>query len=289
MKYIFIEKGSKIMLNKMFEYLKKPKLYAESSAKFWDDEHISKGLMEAHLNSSLEAASRKHDFIDSSVNWINKVTPHESYKKVLDLGCGPGLYTQRLAKRGYLVTGIDFSKRSIEYAKQKAQEKHIDVEYIYRNYLDIDYEGEFDLVILIYCDFAALSHKKRKILLNKIYCAMKSGGKFIFDVFTPKNYEGKTENNTWYLNDGSGFWKAETYLCMESHYIYENKIMLDQYVIIDKQENVDVYRMWNHYYTKDTIVLELKKAGFKKSEIYSDVSGKPYDEESKTMCIIVEK
>lgn len=34
---------------------------------------------------------------------------------------------------------------------------------------------------------------------------MKRGGKFIFDVFTPKNYEGKGESNPWYLNEGSGF------------------------------------------------------------------------------------
>lgn len=288
-KYIFIEKGTGIMLNKIFEYLKRPKLYEESSAKFWDDEHISKRMMEAHLNPSLEAASRRHDFIDSSVNWINEIAPCGSYKKILDLGCGPGLYTQRLAERGYLVTGIDFSRRSIEYAKQKAEEKHIDIEYIYKNYLEIDYEDEFDLVTLIYCDFAALSHKQREILLDKIYHAMKKGAKFIFDVFTPKNYEGKTESNTWHLNDGSGFWKDDTYICIESYYIYENKIMLNQYVVIDKQENVEVYRIWNHCYTKDTIIYELKKAGFEKFEIYSDVSGKPYDEESKTMCIIVEK
>lgn len=277
------------MLNKIFKYLKKPELYAESSAEFWNDEYISKKLLEAHLDPNLEGASRRHYFINSSVDWISQIAPYESYKKVLDLGCGPGLYAQRLAERGYLVIGMDFSKRSIEYAKQKAEEKHTSIEYIYKNYLEIDYEGEFDLVTLIYCDFAVLPHKQRELLLNKIYCAMKNGGKFIFDVFTPKNYEGKPESNIWYLNDGGGFWKAETYLCMESHYIYENKIMLDQYVVINKEENVSVYRMWNHCYTEDTIIYELKKAGFEKIQIYSDVSGKPYNEESKTMCIIVEK
>ena len=112
---------------------------------------------------------------------------------------------------------------------------------------------------------------------------------FIFDVFTPKSYEGKSESNIWYLSDADGFWQAETYLGMQSYYIYENKVTLDQYVIVDKDDNVNVYRMWNQCYTKDTIIHELKSAGFEKIQIYSDVTGKLYNEESKTMCIVVEK
>ena len=277
------------MLNKLFTYLRKPKLYEASSKEFWNDEYISKKLMEAHLDPNFEGASRNHDFINRSVDWISQVAPVASYTKVLDLGCGPGLYTRRLAERGYLATGIDFSKRSIAYAKQKAHEKHLSIEYIYKNYLEIDYENEFDLVVLIYCDFAVLSYTQRALLLKKIYDAMKNDGKFIFDVFTPKSYEGKSESNIWYLSDAGGFWQDETYLGMQSYYIYENKVTLDQYVIVDKDENVNVYRMWNQCYTEDTIIHELKSAGFEKIQIYSDVTGKLYNEESKTMCIVVEK
>lgn len=277
------------MMNKIFEYLKKPEVYAESTSKFWADEHISKYMLEAHLNPNWEAASRKHDFIDSSVEWIVKVAPNETYKKILDLGCGPGLYAERFAEKGYLVTGIDFSKRSIEYAKQQSREKSLGIEYIYKNYLDIEYKEEFDLITLIYCDFGVLSHKSREILLKKIYDAMKFGGKFIVDVFTPKNYEGKGESDTWYLNEGEGFWSSKTHLCIQSHYIYEDDIRLNQYTIINEDGEANAYRVWDHYYTKHTIVEELKNAEFKNIEVFSDVSGNFYDEESKTMCIVVEK
>lgn len=277
------------MLDKIFQYLKKPDLYAESTAKFWDDEHISKGMLKAHLDPALEAASRKHCFIDSSVEWISELVPCKNYKKLLDLGCGPGLYAERLAEKGYLLTAIDFSKRSIEYAKRKAKEKGYNIEYIYKNYLEIEYRDEFDLITLIYCDFGALSHVQREMLLKKIYAALKSGGKFIFDVFTPKNYERKTESYTWHLNEGSGFWAPDTHICIEAHYIYEGDIRLNQYVVIDKEGKINAYRMWDYYYTKDTITEELKKVGFRKIQVFSDVTGKPYDTESKTMCIVVEK
>lgn len=277
------------MIKKVFEYSARPELYAESSSKFWDDEHISKGMLEAHINPEWDAASRNHSFIDKSVEWISEAAPSESYKRVLDLGCGPGMYTERLFKKGYSVTGVDFSKRSIEYAKQMAEEKGYNIEYIYKNYLEIDFNNEFDLILLIYCDFGALSAKQREILLTKIYKTMKPGGKFIFDVFTPKNYEGKVENNKWYINEGSGFWNCHTYMCLESYYIYENNTRLQQYVLIDKDDKVEVFRLWDHYYTKAAIIDELNKAGFYNIKIYSDASGEQYYEESKTMCIVVEK
>ena len=155
------------MLKDLFTYLEKPAVYTKSTCTFWDDEHISKGLLEAHLNPGLEAASRQHDFMDQSVEWISKIAPSSGYANLLDLGCGPGLYAERLAKKGYHITGIDFSKRSIHYARNKAAESGQDIRYIYQNYLDLDYDHEFDLVTLIYCDFAVLSDLDRASLLKR--------------------------------------------------------------------------------------------------------------------------
>jgi SAM-dependent methyltransferase len=277
------------MISKLFKYLERPEVYAESSAKFWDDEHISKEMLKCHLNPTLEAASRKHAFIDKSVEWIQSIASPETNKKILDIGCGPGMYTQRLFSKGYSVTGIDFSKRSIDYAKEQANLQKSDIEYIYKNYLEIDYADEFDVILLIYCDFAVLSHNQRKSLLEKVYSAMREGGKFIFDVFTPKNFENDKESSHWYVHQGSGFWRPDTHLCLEGHYIYEDNIRLSQFVILDQEEKVEVIRVWERCYTKEMIIDELEKVGFKNIKVYSDVSGKEYHEESKTMCIVTEK
>ena len=277
------------MLNKLMSYLKKPELYAASSSKFWDDEHISKSMLAAHLDPDWEAASRKHAFIDQSVVWINEIAPSKKYPNLLDLGCGPGLYAEQFYEKGYEVTAIDLSPRSISYGEQIAKENGHKIHYLCQNYLEIEYFQEFDLITLIYCDFSALSHNQRKTLLEKIYAALKSGGKFIFDVFTTKNYEGKRESQSWYLNQGSGFWKDDTHLCLEAHYIYEDEIRLDQHIVIDRDDHINVYRIWDRSYTKDLIKEELEKAGFEKIQFFSDVSGKPYEENSKTMCIVVEK
>jgi len=94
------------MLSKLSNYLVKPELYAPGTGIFWDDDHISKGLLEAHLSPDWDAATRNHEFVDKSVNWIASIANPEKYNKLLDLGCGPGLYAERFHKAGYSVTGI---------------------------------------------------------------------------------------------------------------------------------------------------------------------------------------
>lgn len=183
------------MFNELKKYTTKPKLYAPSTNNFWDDEHISKGMLEAHLNPNWHAATRKPEFLDKSVNWISKIAPSSQYKFLLDLGCGPGLYAERFNSARYSVTGVDFSKRSIAYTKEQTLLNKSNIEYHYQNYLTIDYIEQFDVITLIYCDYPALSITDRLILLRKVYQALRPNGKFIFDVFTP--LMRKDESRSW--------------------------------------------------------------------------------------------
>ena len=109
---------------------KKPELYEQSTAKFWDDEHISNEMLKAHLDPTWDAASRNHSFIAKSVDWITQLAPPLQYRKLLDLGCGPGLYADNFCKNGYEVTGIDYSHRSIDYARSTALKKNSDITYL---------------------------------------------------------------------------------------------------------------------------------------------------------------
>lgn len=64
----------KIMNRKVIDFLKDlPLPYADSDDAFWDDEHISKHMLAAHLNPDCENASRKQNEIVNSVNWITDV------------------------------------------------------------------------------------------------------------------------------------------------------------------------------------------------------------------------
>ena len=276
------------MFDKLSSYAVKPELYAPSTANFWDDEHISKGLLTAHLNPDWDAATRNHTFLEKSVAWITEIAPPLPYKQLLDLGCGPGLYAERFYNEGYSVVGVDFSKRSIAYAKEVSSQNKSNIQYHYQNYLHIDFTEQFDLITLIYCDYAPLSKSNRQLLLNLVYRALKPTGKFIFDVFTPKMR--KPESHSWYYSQDSGFWHESPHLCLESVYQYddEDKTELRQ-TIVCTEEAINCYNIWDHFFTKESLLSEIQPIGFSNCEFYGDVAGAEFSVASETICCVLTK
>jgi SAM-dependent methyltransferase len=276
------------MFNELKKYTTKPKLYAPSTNKFWDGEHISKGMLEAHLNPNWDAATRKPEFLDKSVNWISQIAPPSQYKFLLDLGCGPGLYAERFSSAGYSVTGVDFSKRSIAYAKEQTLLNKSNIEYCYQNYLTIDYIEQFDVITLIYCDYPALSITDRLILLRKVYQALRPNGKFIFDVFTP--FMRKDESRSWQYCEEGGFLSEKPYICLESVYQYddEDNTELRQSIVIT-EETINCYNIWDHFFTKEALLSEIQTAGFNAFEFYGDIAGKEFSDTGETICGVFTK
>ena len=109
----------------LLKYLgKRPEIYEVTGLKFWDDQHISKGMLTAHLNPELESATRKYDFIEKSVSWIEKLANGGTGKKLLDLGCGPGIYAELFAKKGFDVTGSAVKADAIKEANKYCESKN---------------------------------------------------------------------------------------------------------------------------------------------------------------------
>lgn len=271
------------MFDKLLHLLQKPVLWQRSAEPFWDDEHISKGMLEAHLNPEWDAASRKHSTIDCSVKWLSGVILSQG--KILDLGCGPGLYTKRLSDIGYSMTGMDFSRRSIEYAKSH----DVKTEYIYKNYLELDCTDIFDAVLLIYGDYAALTPDERRMLIPKVYQALKPGGLFILDVFTEKQFEKKVDKTSWTFCNNGGFWSAKPHICLDATYLFENNtVAVDQHIVVTN-DGTNEYLIWDTAYTVQRLTDEVSPFGFKVSGVFDDVCGNPYTGEAETLCFVLER
>lgn len=276
------------MIQQLSGFLGKPQLYASGTGEFWDDAHISKGMLKAHLDPQEDGATRKHEFLDRSVQWISKIAPPAQYKYLLDLGCGPGLYAQRFHEAGYSVIGVDFSRRSIAYAKEQAIQQNRDIEYHYQNYLTIDYENQFDVVTLIYCDYAVLPKGDRLLLLNKIYKALRQNGKFIVDVFTPSMR--KKESRTWQFYEKGGFWCDKPHICLESVYQYDDEDATElRQCIVLTDGSIDCYNIWDHFFSKEKLLLEIQTAGFNSFEFYGDAAGKQLTDDGETICGVFTK
>ena len=276
-------------LQQLMAVAQKPAAFSKSTAPLWDDEYISAWMLRAHLDPDEDGASRKLAFVEASADWLAGYAKLTSGSSVLDLGCGPGLYTERLARRGCAVTGIDFSRRSVDYAKTQAGKAGLEINYIYDNYLTATFPNQQDLVIMIYCDFGVLAAAEAQLLLAKVYTALKPGGYFIFDVFTPERYRGKELQQKWSVKEG-GFWRPGPHICLYQEFDYPaEQVFLDQYIIMEPDEQLAVYRNWNHYYTPVAITAVAEQARFQVKEFFGDVAGKAFGEGTETLGVVLQK
>jgi SAM-dependent methyltransferase len=257
-----------------------------TAKELWTDPHIAKEMLKFHLDNDTELASRNSGFIDRSVEWIVQHFRISEGTRICDLGCGPGLYASRLAGKGAKVTGVDFSQNSLQYARTKAAEAGLEIEYIHADYLEHIPSEPFDLLMLIYCDFCALGPRQRNSLLDKMKSVLAPKGKLLFDVCSTQLYDETEESREKEKYPEGGFWTSEPHYVFLSVFKYpEERLLLHKHTIIQQGKTKDIYN-WVQCYTVDSIRAELESAGFEVAEFFSNVGGEPWVGSSKEIAVV---
>jgi cyclopropane fatty-acyl-phospholipid synthase-like methyltransferase len=278
----------------MFEELEKinarPRPFEFYTASdLWTDEHTSEQMLAYHLNENVDLSSRNAKFIDRSVEWICSAFNVSAGTKIADFGCGPGLYATRLAQRQADVTGIDFSKRSIQYAQQVAAAEGLSIHYVNQDYLEFETDDRFDLIVMIMCDFCALSPAQRKKMLSKFNTMLEPGGSVLLDVYSLKAFEQRQEASTYEVNQLDGFWSSNKYYGFLSTLKYEQeKVVLDKYTIVEAARTRTVYN-WLQYFSQEALEREFAEGGFEIAEVYADVAGSQFDAEAGEFAVAARK
>lgn len=260
-----------------------------TASDLWTDEHTSAQMLSCHLNEAIDLSSRNAPFINRSVEWIASRFNIGKDTKIADFGCGPGLYATSLAKRQANVTGIDFSRRSIEYAREVAASEQLNINYVTQNYLDFETEDRFDLVLMIMCDFCALSPTQRRGILSKFFKILKPGGSVILDVYSLAALDQRVEATTYEVNLLNGFWSPNKYYGFLNTFKYdEEKVVLDKYTIVESDRTRAVFN-WLQYFAPEELEREFVEGGFSIEALYSDVAGTPYDRNSGEFAVIAKR
>lgn len=114
-------------------------------------------------------------------------------KRVLDMGCGTGNLTVKLARKGFDMIGLDASADMLSFAMEKMKK----VEWICQNMAEADIGEEVDAVI---STLDSINHLESPAEIKScIKCAaksLKSGGAFVFDVNTLYKHREILANNT---------------------------------------------------------------------------------------------
>jgi SAM-dependent methyltransferase len=277
------------LLGFLTDVAQRPPVFGEYTVdRLWQDEHISQRMLELHLDEDIELASRPHAFIERSVSWMRSRFQIGMKTVVFDYGCGPGLYTSRLARMGANVTGIDFSKRSIDYATEYAAEHGFDVSYVRDDYLHWETTRQADLITLIFCDLCALSPERRHVLFDKFRRHLKPGGHILLDVCSLASFESKKEQATCGLNLLDGFFSTNDYFGFQNTFKYDREqVSLDKYTIVEHR-GVGRFYNWLQHYGSRELTAELTESGFAVEDVYSNVAGDAYQEDSPVLAVVAQ-
>lgn len=282
------------MGEKMFEELEKinsrPKPFEFYTASdLWTDEYTSKQMLSFHLNEKIDLSSRNTAFIDRSVKWIVSHFNIGIGTKIADFGCGPGLYTTKLAKMSADVTGIDFSKRSIQYAQEVANREGFSIHYENQNYLEFETAIRFHLILMIMCDFCALSLPQRKKMLTKFHKILEPGGFILLDVYSLNAFEQREETALYEANLLNGFWSPNKYYGFLNTFKYDGeKVVLDKYTLIEATRTRVVYN-WLQFFSPETLEKEFVECGFTVNKFYADVAGTAFNSQTNEFAVVAKK
>jgi len=119
-----------------------------------------------------------HDINPLRLNWINSQV-NLAGKSVLDVGCGGGILTESMAKRGAIVTGIDLGNEVLEVAKLHKLESKLDITYHCKSAEDFAklHPAQFDVITCL----ELLEHVPNpKSIINACYELAKPGAKLFF-------------------------------------------------------------------------------------------------------------
>ena len=277
---------------KLFEWLRgvntPPEPFSQyTTIELWNDKHISEHMLAAHLDGTSDLASRNMDFIQRSSEWMKSYFHIAASTRVLDFGCGPGLYTTQWARMGADVTGIDASTRSIAYATTSATEANLPITYVCGNYLEESFEKRYDLITMIFCDYCALSPVQRQRLHMKWRAILQPGGRILFDVHSLRYFNSISEakNFDYYLN---GFWSPSPHFVFQNVYRYDSEqLLLTQFTVVEVDRTRTFYN-WLQCYSIETLFEELGKAGFKVKESFGNVAGNPLTPDANEIAIVAE-
>lgn len=252
-----------------------PMPWSEGEKIPWDDPDFSQRMLREHLSQAHDAASRRFEIIDAQVDWIHHHVLGGQPKRVLDLGCGPGLYVERLARLGHACVGIDFSPASINYAKAQAKAAGLNCQYFHEDIRKADFGNGYDLVSSIYGEINVFRPEEAKAILVKSYEALAPGGYLLLE---PHTFEIVVEMGkqpaSWYSAE-KGLFAGEPHLCLqENSWDDASKVAIQRFFIIDAATgDLTCHSSSTQAYTNEEYRALLIGCGFDEVSFFDSIGG----------------
>ncbi len=246
----------------------------------WWKTIFDKDYMDIYSASlSDERTANEVDCIEEFLN----ITPR---LKVIDIACGFGRHSVELAKRGYDVLGIDYSKYMIELAdKTKSSARLENLIFETGDMRRFKSDSKFDVALLVFSSFGYFSDEENQATLENTRNLLKTDGKLLIDLRNYLDVERDAKENGEKVNES-------TYKVNKTHGDASETIILDttkRQTITDIQSDSGSNLHFELvHYSKEQIVNMLESVGFSVVSIIGDYDMKQFSVESKRLIISAE-
>ena len=234
----------------------------------WDEPGFSERILASHLSQDHDWASRRKEIIHSHVHWIAGRLP-VSPAAILDLGCGPGLYTRELAALGHACVGVDISPASIRYAKEQAKDGAPALEYFLGDIRHYEDSRGFDCILLTFGEFNVFTVKDAQGILERYAAMLRPGGIFVLEAHTLGGVRDSGLAPTTWEKHAQGLFSDKPHLLLEQNSWDEvNRAARTQYALVDGgSAEVSLFGSFLQGYTHDQYITMLEGAGMRIVEL----------------------
>jgi len=243
--------------------------------KDWWKDFFGKEYVETYTEAGHFAATKKQ------TNFLIKYAFPKNTKTILDLCCGHGRHSIELAKKGYKVTGLDYSAYEINLAKQEAERKRLSIDFRRGDARNYRPGGKFDAVINMFTAFGYGSRADDIKILKTVSRSLRKNGTFFIDLMNLpwlwRNYKPVSKQSL-------GDYKV---VARRSFDFLDNVIREAR--VISQGKRTKKVNSITRLYSLPELTQLLKHQNLKVIQTWGSFAAEPYGLDSKRMLVLAKK
>lgn len=217
--------------------------------------------------------SQAEDLLDTS-----PLLAFQPGARVLDLCCGPGVFTVPLARRGYDVTGVDRSPAMLDRARKLAAETGATARYVQADVLEYAEPGAFDVVLNMFTSFGYFEDPADNArVLRTMHASLAPGGTLVLDV-AGKELLARKVVPPKVVRRGDD-------LLVQTDTVLDDWARLRSDWVLVRGDRVDRAGLEWSVYSAVELRAMAEEAGFGRIEVFGGFDGRPYDQDAERLIL----
>jgi len=207
----------------------------------------------------------------------------DDVKTVLDVPCGDGRLTIRLAAAGYAATGVDIAAGEVERARRLAAEAGVQARFAVGDLRALPDVGTVDAVVSWGNSFGYLTPRESAASLARMHAALRPGGRLILESLTVA--ESFLVGG---VSPGAEYEYGGITMTTTNHYRAAESRLESELVLTDADGRVERSRSVHHVHTTGEVVRMLEDAGFARVSLRGGDGEAPFELGSPRMIAVAE-